>query len=548
VRAERELIRDEVARHNGASRGMYPVPPPAAVLDHDERASQGAPELTGWCPKCQERAVPMRDGTCGFCSTPLEGLPETPTTPAPSMPKTCSEDAANMKASAPGSLHMGPDLDLPLTAATESLAILAVKGAGKSNAAAVLAEEMFDEGIPWVVIDPKGDWWGVREAVDGSRGLPVPVFGGQHGDLPLSAYSGRQVAQLIVERNLTCVLDVSWMDDDERPQFLADLGQDLFALHQHHPSVRHLIVEEANEVLPQTGGTREMRRAWTRIVCQGRQRGLGITLVSQRSALVNKNVLTQTGSLIVLRTTSPQDRAVIRGWVDFHSVGKELVDSLPELENGEAWIVAPFWLGRVDRVRLRRRWTFDSGATPLVVSSRRPQVDVDLEELQRVLAGPDEPPEDAPAPDGQSDAAPVGELGYQAVRGVFSMALANGPLRRPELADATELPGNVFSEWLERLIEDREIVKTGYGNGTRYAMASDATDSPPPVAPTTVAGQVITARRAAEEALEVMDDLLSSDAAVMLRARYLAVLLKVIEQGDTREEMLDRFERIAGMS
>jgi uncharacterized protein len=68
----------------------------------------------------------------------------------------------------PKSLQLGPDLWFPLDAITQTIALLAVKRWGKSNAAAVMAEEMFTAGLPWVGIDPKGDWWGLRSSADGT--------------------------------------------------------------------------------------------------------------------------------------------------------------------------------------------------------------------------------------------------------------------------------------------------------------------------------------------------------------------------------------------
>lgn len=564
MESDRELARAAIAANNGATRGGFPPAPPIEIVALDERANEGSEDVTTWCPTCRERAVPMRNGTCAFCDTQLVGgngdanNSEEYSGSAPELTTVNGHDAVAMGSDknttpAEGALRLGDDLLLPLDAATQSLAILAVKGAGKSNAAAVLAEEMFDEGIPWVVVDPKGDWWGIRETVGDSRGLPVLVLGGPHGDLPLSAFSGREVSALIVERNLTCVLDVSWMDDDERPQFLADFGQDLFDRHHLSPSVRHLIVEEANEVLPQSGGTKDMKRAWTRIVCQGRQRGLGITLVSQRSALVNKNVLTQTGSLIVLRTTSPQDRAVIKGWVDFHSVSKEMIDSLPELANGEAWIVAPQWLGRVERVRLRRRWTFDSGATPELVGARRAQTldSIDIEEIGKLLSGEaddvDEPPADEPDIEAADPQQAILDL------------LAAGPRRRGELLDPIDLNGRTGERLLADLRDRGLIQMLGSRGGARWALmnehayeapakAPEPAPMPPPAA--VAARQLIGARRDAATALEALDEALEQpiEGLTILRARYLAALLARIEAGETDEALLDRFERAAGFT
>src|SRR5580704_11360785 len=127
-------------------------------------------------------------------------------------------------------LHVGPGLDLPADAITQSIALLAVRRAGKSNAAAVIAEEMHHAGLPWVAIDPKGDWWGLRSSGDGTGpGLPIPIFGGLHGDLALPPEAGAMVAELIAEQNLTCILDVSEFESKvQQMRFLADFATRLF--------------------------------------------------------------------------------------------------------------------------------------------------------------------------------------------------------------------------------------------------------------------------------------------------------------------------------
>jgi len=286
-------------------------------------------------------------------------------------------------------LAVGENLVLPLDAITQSIALLAVRRAGKSNAAAVMAEEMHHAGLPWVAIDPKGDWFGLRSSRDGTGpGLPIPIFGGLHGDMPLVPEAGHLIADLIVSENLTCVLDVSeFASKAAQMRFLTDLGERLFRLHGKTPTPRHVFLEEADDVIPQRV-MQNMARcvgAWTKLVKQGGSRGLGITLISQRSAVVNKDALTQTETMIALRTTSPQDRKAILDWVSYHDVARELVDSLPGLNDGEAWVCSPHWLGRrgqppIQRVRFRQRSTFDSGATPTMKKARRPATlaDIDL--------------------------------------------------------------------------------------------------------------------------------------------------------------------------
>jgi DNA helicase HerA-like ATPase len=89
-------------------------------------------------------------------------------------------------------LKLAKDLSIPASAITETFAILAARGAGKSNTAAVMAEEMFEARLPFVVVDPVRAWWGLRSSRDGKGpGLPIPIFGGKRGDVPLERGGGR---------------------------------------------------------------------------------------------------------------------------------------------------------------------------------------------------------------------------------------------------------------------------------------------------------------------------------------------------------------------
>lgn len=289
-------------------------------------------------------------------------------------------------------LDISPDLRLPPDAVTQTFGLLGVRRGGKSNAAAVMAEKMFRLGLPWVAIDPKGDWWGLRSSADGTGpGLPVPIFGGLHGDLPLVPESGRLMAELVFEHNLTCILDVSRFSKAQRVRFLTAFGERLYELHQATPQARHVFLEEADRILPQRvmADMAACVGAWSDLFRLGGAFGLGGTLISQRAAVINKDALTQVETMIAMRTTSPQDRRAIRDWMEHHAIVAEIVDSLPTLVSGEAWVSSSFWLAEhglppIQRIRFRRRETFDSGATPAVGEGRRVATlaDIDLGALQ----------------------------------------------------------------------------------------------------------------------------------------------------------------------
>lgn len=287
-------------------------------------------------------------------------------------------------------LQLSAEFSLPADSVTQTFAILAKRRAGKSNTAVVMAEEMYAAQLPWVAIDPKGDWWGVRAAGSGTEpGLEVIVFGGLHGDVPLEPTSGALVADLVADRRLTCVLDVSEMTKADQRRFLTDFADRLYRVNREP---LHVFAEEADEYIPQrvTAGDARMVGAWERLVKRGGFRGIGVTLITQRSASLNKDVLSQTETMIAMRTTAPNDRKAIAGWVEYHSAGVDAVAELPLLEDGEAWVFSPQFLDTdLIKVRIRRRRTFDSGATPKVGGQPRPPArlaEVDLAEIKEAMA------------------------------------------------------------------------------------------------------------------------------------------------------------------
>jgi len=263
-------------------------------------------------------------------------------------------------------LNISKTVQLPLEAVTSTFGLLAVRGAGKTNAARALAEEMFAAGLPFVAIDPVGSWYGLRADKDGKAagGLPIFIFGGDHGDVPLTRGSGDLVADIIVNDRLACIIDLSGFDSEaDKKAFLLAFARRFY---QKNRDPIHLFLEEADDYIPQNPMKDELqlKRAWENIVRRGRGRGIGMTLITQRSAVVNKDVLTQVETLFVMRTTGPQDIKAIEGWTKYHDFGHDLLSKLSGLEDGEAYVWSPHFLKTNKRFKFRMSTTFDSGATP----------------------------------------------------------------------------------------------------------------------------------------------------------------------------------------
>lgn len=288
-------------------------------------------------------------------------------------------------------LHVAKGLSLPLDAVTQTFGILARKGAGKTYTAAVFAEELIGAGLAVVILDPLGAFWGLRSSADGEKaGLPVTILGGEHGDVPLEPGAGKVIADLVVEQPGAYILDLSAFESNAaQDRFVTDFAERLYRLKATHREPLHLIVDEADSFAPQRPmpGQQRMLGAFEAIVRRGRIRGLGVTLITQRPAVLNKNVLTQIECLVVLQITGPQDRKAIDEWVAGNGTKEErdqLVASLAGLQQGEAWFWSPAWLRVFTQAKVRRRRTFDSSRTPEPGEVLQPKrmAPVDLEKLR----------------------------------------------------------------------------------------------------------------------------------------------------------------------
>ena len=225
--------------------------------------------------------------------------------------------------------------------------------------------------IPFVILDPTGAHWGLRAAADGvSAGLPVVIIGGEHGDVPLESTAGKVIADLVVDHPGFYVVDLSSTESNaEQDRFATDFAERLYRRKNKARTPLHLFVDEADAFAPQRPlpGQQRMLGAFESLVRRGGIRGIGTTLITQRPAILNKNVLTQSECLIVLQMNAPQDQDAIDDWVQRNGTREQrdiMMQSLASLQQGEAWFWSPSWLRVFKKVTIRQRRTFNSSATP----------------------------------------------------------------------------------------------------------------------------------------------------------------------------------------
>lgn len=284
-------------------------------------------------------------------------------------------------------LRVADGLAFSSDAITQTIAVLGNRGSGKTYGAAVLAEEMLATKQQLVVIDPLGVWWGLRSSADGKEpGYPIVIIGGEHADVPVEETGGKLAADFVVDSGQSVILDLVLLRKGAQKRFMLDFAEQLY---HRCRSALHVMVDEADAFAPQRPqrGDERLLGAIEDWVRRGRARGIGVTLITQRSAVLNKNVLELAETLLVFRTTGPRSIDAIMAWVEHHGVEEQaatMLAEMPKLETGDAFVWSPSYLGVFKRVHIRQRTTFDSSATPKPGERQRSvksTAAVDLEKL-----------------------------------------------------------------------------------------------------------------------------------------------------------------------
>src|SRR6266700_8228029 len=244
-----------------------------------------------------------------------------------------------------------------------SVAVLGITGSGKTNTAAVLIEELLSNGLPLTVVDIEGEYWGLKEKFE------VLVAGrSQHAELEVGPNNAAQLAEISLKRGISIILDLSEFTQDEASEFLTQYFSSLWIASTSAKQPYQIVLEEAHEFVPQ-GIRTPLKQVLTRIALRGRKRGLGIILVSQRSAKVEKDVLTQTSLLFLHKVVHPIDLKVYKELIPLP--GAQIEAMVGALQQGQAIVV---FNQNVTAAHIRLRHTFHAGATPTLGTTVEPEL------------------------------------------------------------------------------------------------------------------------------------------------------------------------------
>lgn len=140
------------------------------------------------------------------------------------------------------------------------------------------------------------------------------------------------------------IIDFSEVPSDVLPLIVGMVARLAFSIQQWSPqAARHpvaLFCDEAHLYIPQeptSGAAENAIETFERIAKEGRKYGVGLVVISQRPAEVNRTVVSQCNNLIAMRLTNGDDQAVVRRLLP-DSLGG-FGDLLPVLDTGEALVV-----------------------------------------------------------------------------------------------------------------------------------------------------------------------------------------------------------------
>lgn len=255
---------------------------------------------------------------------------------------------------------------IPDAALDDRLAIVGTSGSGKTYAAGTAVERLLSTGARVGIIDPLDVWWGLRLKEDGARpGFPVVIFGGGHGDLPITEHSGAVIGETAANMAESFIVSLGGLGTKsaERRFMLAFLEK-MYRRATGEPL--HLIFDEADLWAPQRTSEPQLQSLMEQIVRRGRVKGFIPWLITQRPAVLSKDVLSQADGLVAMKLTSSQDRDAIGGWIEGQADRadeKRMLARLPQLPRGRGVVWIP-GRGILDEVIFPAKQTYDSSRTP----------------------------------------------------------------------------------------------------------------------------------------------------------------------------------------
>ena len=188
----------------------------------------------------------------------------------------------------------------------------------------------------------KKQYYSVRDLIDllnEDQENRIPVLVGELeyiDDMGVFSAKGTAIDQLI-EHGKTTIINLKGVAPDIQQMIVKRLATVAFEMRKKDaiPPMM-MIVEEAHNYCPQGTAVLSSKPLIT-IASEGRKFGLGLMVISQRPAKIDKNVLSQCGTQIILKVTNPNDVKAISQSIEGLTNG--MTDDIQTMPIGMAMVV-----------------------------------------------------------------------------------------------------------------------------------------------------------------------------------------------------------------
>lgn len=136
----------------------------------------------------------------------------------------------------------------------------------------------------------------------------------------------------LVEKGRATIINLKAVEPDTAEMAVYLLAKKLFDLRKRDKVPPFMMVfEEAHNFIPEKGfGQAISNPIMRKIASEGRKFGLGVGVISQRPARIDKNVLSQCNTQFILKVTNPNDlKAISKSFEGVTSEVEDMIKSLP---------------------------------------------------------------------------------------------------------------------------------------------------------------------------------------------------------------------------
>ena len=187
-----------------------------------------------------------------------------------------------------------------ITLADSRLLACTNSGGGKSYLLRGLVEQVGAK-IPTIILDPEGEFSTLREKLD-------MVLVGNEGDIDPDPRSAALLCRKLIELRLSAVIDLYELKIHERRGFVRTFLEALIDLPRKLWGPTFIVIDEAHKFCPERGsGQAESTDAVISLMSQGRKRGFGGCLVTQRLSKLHKDAVGECNNVMIGRCVQDVD-------------------------------------------------------------------------------------------------------------------------------------------------------------------------------------------------------------------------------------------------